>query len=96
MHGWLGVLHGRARAGAGARARVACLAAAPAVVAAGALIALVTGVTLRPRGAVGVGMSGGKALHLGVHGRPHSGQRLPPPPPPSRPGFGESPQPLVI
>lgn len=67
MHGWLRVLHRRARTGAGVR--VACLAAASAVEAAGALI---TGVILRPRGAVGVGMRGGKALHLGVHGRPHS------------------------
>lgn len=49
---------------------MACLAAAPAVVAAGALV---TGVTLRPRGAVRVGMSDGKALHLGVHGRPLGG-----------------------
>lgn len=78
MHGCFGVLRRRARAGAGTGARVACLAAAPAVVAAGTLV---IGVTLRPRGAVRVGMSGGKALHLGVHGRPHSeGQRLPPPP----------------
>lgn len=46
-----------------------------------AAVALVTGVILGPRGAMGVGVGGGKALRLGVHGRPHlEGQRPPPPP----------------
>lgn len=54
---------------------MACLVAAPAVVAAAALVA---GVALGPRG---VRVGGGKALHLGVHGRPRpEGQRSPPPP----------------
>lgn len=85
MHGLLG-----AGAGAGTGARVACLAAAPAVVAAAALV---TGVALGPRG-----VGGGKALHLGVHWRPQLEGQRPPPPPllPAGPALGSPTAPSYI